>query len=168
MRILGIDPGLDTTGYGIIEDNKGIFKLLEAGIIKTSAGQPIQNRVKKIYRGVNELIKKFRPDALVLERLYSHYKHPVTSILMGHSRGVICLASGERDIPLISYPAKRVKKAVTGNGNASKAQVQRMVQNILCLSQTQIPNDVTDALAIAIAHSHIVSRYRLACYEKIG
>ncbi len=161
MRILGIDPGLDTCGYGIIEEEQKEFRLLEAGIIQTSSQKPIQERLKKIYRGVNELIKRFKPNILVLEKLYSHYKHPVTAILMGHSRGVICLTAGERAIPLVSYPAKRIKKAVTGNGNASKGQVQRMVQNMLGLGETQIPNDVTDALAIAIAHSYIASRYKL-------
>ena len=164
MRIIGIDPGLDTTGYGIIEDNNERFKLLEAGIIQTSSSRPIQDRLKKLYRAINELIKKFRPNTLVIEKLYSHYKHPVTALLMGHSRGVVCLASGEKDIPLISYPAKRIRKAITGNGNASKEQVQRMVQNIMGLKQTNIPSDVTDALAAAIAHSYIKSSYKLEKY----
>ncbi len=155
MRILGIDPGLDTTGYGIIDSKEGCFSLLEAGVIKTSPKDPIQDRVKKVYRGVNELIKRFKPDTLVLEKIYTHYEHPTTVILMGHSRGVVCLASGENNIPLINYPAKRIKKAVTGNGNASKEQVQRMVQTILGLEARKVPNDVTDALAAAIAHSYI-------------
>ena len=161
MRILGIDPGLGTTGYGIIDAEKDKFRLLEAGVIQTSSKNSIQERLKKIYRGINELIQKFRPNALVLEKLYSHYKHPVTALLMGHSRGVVCLASGEKSIPLVNYPAKRIRKAVTGNGNASKEQVQRMVQNILGLSEMRVPNDVTDALAVAIAHSYIKSRYKL-------
>jgi len=166
MRILGIDPGLDTTGYGIIEESKDRFKLIEAGLIQTSPSKPIQDRLKKIHLGVNELIKKFKPNMLVLEKLYSHYKHPTTAILMGHGRGVICLTSGEKNIPLISYPAKRIKKAVTGNGNASKDQVQRMVQNILGLEQTEVPNDVTDALAIAITHSYVASNSRLGMIKK--
>lgn len=155
MRILGIDPGLDTIGYGLIDDNKTKFELLEAGIIKTSAGQPIQKRLKKIYLGLTGLIKKYKPKILVLEKLYSHYRHPITAILMGHSRGVICLVAGQEEIPLISYPAKRIKKAITGNGNASKEQVQRMVQRLLGLGQTEVPYDVTDALAVAITHSYV-------------
>jgi len=155
MRILGIDPGFDATGYGIIDENKGAFLLVEAGVIKTSSKEEIQLRLTKIYKGVKELIRIYKPKTLVLEELYSHYKHPVTAILMGHGRGVICLAGGEMKLPLISYPAKRIKKAVTGNGNASKEQVQRMVQRILGLSQTAIPFDVTDALAAAIAHSYV-------------
>jgi crossover junction endodeoxyribonuclease RuvC len=161
MRILGIDPGLDATGYGIIDEGDNSFMLLEAGIIKTSQKRPIEERLKKIYRAVNELIKRFKPHTLVTEKLYSHYRHPVTAILMGHSRGVVCLTSGENNIPLINYPAKRIKKAVTGNGNASKEQVQRMVQNILGLKETLIPNDVTDALAAAIAHSYIIQRFKI-------
>lgn len=164
MRILGIDPGLDTTGYGIIEDSGDRFKLLEAGIIQTSPRQAIQKRLTKIYRGISALIKQYRPKALAIEKLYSHYKHPTTVILMGHSRGVVCLAAGETNIPLISYPAKRIKKALTGNGSASKYQVQRMVQGIFGLSEAKIPDDVTDALAVAITHSYIskssISQYK--------
>lgn len=155
MRILGVDPGLDITGYGVIDEDKERFRLLEAGIIKTSPKQPIQQRLKKIYNGINEIINKYRPKALVLEELYSHYRHPVTVIMMGHSRGVVCLAGGEADIPVIDYSAKRIKKAVTGNGNASKEQVQRMVQNMLGIAETPIPLDVTDALAAAITHSYM-------------
>ena len=167
MRILGIDPGLDTTGYGIIDDYEGGFRLLEAGIIETSSKSPIQERLKKIYRGINESIKRFKPEILVLEKLYSNYKHPVTAILMGHSRGVVCLTSAEKNIPLISYPVKRVRKVVTGNGNASKGQVQRMVQNILGLKETEILDDVTDALAVAIAHSYLGSRFKLTCGQEV-
>lgn len=155
MRIIGIDPGLDVTGYGIIDDDRHKFRLLEAGIIKTSHKRPLQQRLKKIHQGISELIKRYKPKVLALEELYSHYKHPTTAILMGHSRGVACLAGGENNIPVISYPAKRIKKAVTGNGNASKDQVQRMVENILGLSETNIPLDVTDALAVAITHSYV-------------
>lgn len=155
MRILGIDPGLDATGYGIIDDEKDGFRLLEAGIISTSSKEQIEKRLKKIYGGVQELIKRYKPNVLVLEELYSHYKHPTTVILMGHSRGVVCLAGGEKNLPVMNYPAKRIKKAVTGNGNASKEQVQRMVENILGLREAKIPADVTDALAVAITHSYV-------------
>jgi len=168
MRILGIDPGLDTTGYGIVENKGGGFLLLEAGVIKTSPRDPIQERVKKIYRGVNALINQFKPQTLVLEKIYTHYKHPTTVILMGHSRGVVCLASGEKNIPLINYPAKRIKKAVTGNGNASKEQVQRMVQTILGLKESKVPVDVTDALAAAIAHSYITLNSNMTLGSKIS
>jgi crossover junction endodeoxyribonuclease RuvC len=155
VRILGVDPGLDTTGYGIIDDAAGKISLLEAGVINTSHKESIEVRLKKIYRGIAGLIDKFKPNILVLEKLYSHYRHPVTAILMGHGRGVICLAAGEQEIQLISYPAKKIKKALTGNGNASKQQVQRMVGNVLSIQNAaSIPVDVTDALAAALAHSY--------------
>lgn len=155
MRILGIDPGLGITGYGIIDDDKNRFRLVEAGVIKTSREKPLEQRLKKIYQGVSELIKRYNPKVLVLEELYSHYKHPTTSILMGHGRGAVCLAGGENNMPVINYPAKRIKKAVTGNGNASKDQVQKMIENILGIDAVRIPLDVTDALAVAITHSYV-------------
>src|SRR3990167_2011672 len=123
MRILGIDPGLGTTGYGIIED-KG-FKLIEAGVIRTRANTPIQSRLKKIFDAVDEIIDEHKPDVLVLEKIYSHYKHPTTAILMGHARAVVCLACGMHGVRLVNYPSTRIKKVVTGNGHASKAQMQR-------------------------------------------
>jgi len=171
MRILGIDPGLETTGYGVIDATGAAITLLEAGVITTAAKQPIQDRLKKIYRAVSALIAQFGPSALALEKLYSHYNHPVTALLMGHSRGVVCLASGEHDIPLVSYPSKRIRKAVTGNGSASKEQIQRMVQHILGLAHTKVPLDVTDALAVAIAYCYIERsecRHDLAYLRKIG
>ena len=158
MRILGIDPGLDVTGYGLVEDKDNRFKLIEGGIIKTSSNLPIELRLKKIYAGLNELIDKYKPKKLILEKLYSHYKHPTTAILMGHSRGVICLVSGERHLELVSYSAKRIKKAITGNGNASKEQVQRMIQGLLGIEDREIPADVTDALALAVVHSYLAKK----------
>ena len=91
MRILGIDPGLGITGYGLVEVKSRNFKLLEAGVIRTSGSDTLEARINKIYEGVKSLIEEFRPQALVLEKLYSHYKHPMTAILMGHARGAICL-----------------------------------------------------------------------------
>ena len=131
MRILGIDPGLCTTGYGIIEDSS--FKVIEAGVIKTEANTPIQLRLKKIYDALADIIDEYKPGVLVLEKIYSHYKHPTTAILMGHARAAICLACGEFNVKLVNYPSTRIKKAITGNGQASKQQVQRMVQSLLNL-----------------------------------
>lgn len=153
MRILGIDPGLGTTGYGIIEDRN--FKLIEAGVIRTQSNTPIQARLKKIFDGLSEIIEEHKPDILVLEKIYSHYKHPTTAILMGHARAVACLVSGIRKVKLINYPSTRIKKVVTGNGHASKQQVQRMVQNTLKLKSPPEPADISDALAMAIAYCYI-------------
>ena len=153
MRVLGIDPGLGNTGYGILDADD--FKLIEAGVIKTPAGTPIQARVEKIFDEISEIIKEHRPDVLVLEKIYSHYKHPTTAILMAHARAMACLVCGKFNIKLVNYPSTRIKKAVTGNGHASKNQVQRMVQNLLKLKAAPEPVDVSDALAMAISYCYI-------------
>lgn len=153
MRILGIDPGLNITGYGIIEDRN--FKVVEAGIINTQANTPIQTRLKKIFDSLSDIIKEHKPGVLVLEKIYSHYKHPATAILMGHARAVACLVSGIHEIKLINYPSTKIKKTITGNGHASKQQVQRMVQNILKLKNPPEPVDVSDALSMAIAYCYL-------------
>ncbi len=150
MRILGIDPGLGTTGYGIIDGNS--FKVIEAGIIRTRAGSPVQERIKKIFDEISGIIEEYQPGVLVLEKIYSHYKHPATAILMGHARAMACLVCGRSNIKLINYPSTRIKKAITGNGHASKAQVQRMVQGLLKLKKIPEPVDVSDALAMAITY----------------
>ncbi len=153
MRVLGIDPGLGTTGYGLIEDKN--FKLVEAGIIKTQTNTPIQDRLKKIFDELSCIISEHKPGVLVLEKIYSNYKHPTTAILMGHARAVVCLACGIHGVRLINYPSTKIKKTITGNGHASKQQVQRMVQNILKLKIPPEPVDVSDALAMAIAYCYI-------------
>ena len=161
MRILGIDPGLSTTGYGLINVGGDKLRLIEAGVIRTSPRQKIQYRVNKVYKGLKELIGEHAPSVLVLEKIYSHYKHPATAILMGHVRGVVCLLCSEERIPLINYPSTRIKKAVTGYGHASKQQIQGMVQNFLSLKDLPEPNDVADALAIALSYAFIEGKDKL-------
>lgn len=156
MRILGIDPGLGITGYGVIEADRGEFRLLEAGVIKSPARQTLAERLSRLYKAIGDIIREYKPTDLILEKLYSHYKHQMTAVAMAHARGVIVLTTGEFSRPrLVSYSAKRVKLALTGNGNASKMQVQRTVQRILNLKQLPSPADVSDALALAIAHAYI-------------
>lgn len=153
MRILGIDPGLGVTGYGLIDQDD--FRLIEAGVIKTRANTPIENRVKKIFDEIAGIIEEHRPEVLVLEKIYSHYKHPATSILMGHARAMACLVCGKFNVKLINYPSTRIKKVITGNGHASKDQVQRMVKDILKLKAAPEPKDVSDALAMAICYCFV-------------
>jgi len=155
MRILGIDPGLAITGYGLIETDPGKPRLIEAGVIRSDAGDAIERRLSEIYEKVTNLIKDTSPHVAVLEELYSHYKHPRTSILMGHARGIICLAINQRGVKLVSYPSTRVKKAITGRGHASKQQIQRTVVSFLNLKGVPEPVDVTDALALAMAHANV-------------
>ena len=153
MRILGIDPALTVTGYGVIDVKKNNISLLEAGIITTHPKEALPKRLDKIYRGVKKLISDMKPDVMVLEKLYVHYRHPTTAYILGEARGVICLACATDDIALVEYSATRVKKAIVGKGLASKSQVQRMVVSTLNLNCLPKYNDVTDALALAIAHS---------------
>ncbi|MBU0605025.1 MAG: crossover junction endodeoxyribonuclease RuvC [Candidatus Omnitrophica bacterium] len=153
MRILGIDPGLGTTGYGLIDG--GSFKVIEAGVIRTKSGIPVQERIKKIFDEISGIIEEHHPGVLVLEKIYSHYKHPATAILMGHARAMACLVCGKFDIKLINYPSTRIKKVITGNGHASKAQVQRMVRELLKLKRSPEPVDVSDALAMAITYCFV-------------
>lgn len=155
MKILGIDPALGITGYGLIQARGNRLSLLEAGIISTSAKEEITRRLDKIYRGIVKLISDTSPEVLVLEKIYAHYRHPTTAYILGQARGVICLACATKNIPLVEYAATRVKKAVVGKGLASKAQVQRMVAGLLGLNILPRYMDVTDALALAIAHSYI-------------
>ncbi len=158
MKILGIDPALTITGYGIIDLKKNRLSLLDAGIVATSPKLTLPERLNKIHRTLSKLIFDIKPDVVVLEKLYAHYRHPTTAYILGQARGVICLACAQENVPLVEYAATRVKKAVVGYGLASKHQVQRMVANILNLNISSLPKytDVTDALALAIAHSYIV------------
>lgn len=156
MRILGIDPALTVTGYGVIDFRKNALSLLEAGIVTTDSREAIPGRLDKIYRSVTKLISDTKPDVMVLEKLYAHYRHPTTAYILGQARGVICLACARENIPLVEYAATRIKKAIVGRGLASKYQVQRMVTDILNLKSLSKYTDVTDALALAIAHSYIM------------
>lgn len=158
MRILGIDPALTITGYGLIETKNNRLALVEAGIISTSAKELVARRLEKIHRGIIKLISDTAPDVLVLEKIYTHYRHPTTAYILGQARGVICLAAAQKNIPLVEYAATRVKKAVIGKGLASKIQVQGMMANLLGLSSLPKYIDVTDALALAIAHSYIIKK----------
>lgn len=160
MVILGIDPALCITGYGVIEFSKNNLALLEAGIIATSPKDAVPQRLDKIYRAVTKLITDTRPDVLVLEKLYAHYRHPTTAYILGQARGVICLAAAVQKTALVEYGATRVKKAIVGRGLASKYQVQRVVAGMLHLGTLPKYTDVTDALALAITHTHTV-KYKL-------
>ena len=158
MRILGVDPGLHTTGYGLIEGNGLKVTLVEAGYIRTKAVEKTQNRLEHIHRAIGAIISKSRPEVLVLEKLYAHWKHPATAYVLGHARGIICLGAQENNIEVIEYAATRIKKAIVGDGHASKLQIQRMIQNILGLKALPEPADVADALALAIGHSYMVRK----------
>ena len=150
MRILGIDPGLYICGYGCIESLDNSESLVEAGFCQTDKKKSIEIRLNQIAGDISCLLDRFSPDIMAVEQLYSHYAHPRTSILMGHARGVILQLAASCGIEVISYSATKVKKSATGNGRASKQQVQNAVTSILSLSSVPEPNDVSDAIAIAL------------------
>ncbi len=152
--ILGIDPGLNTTGYGVLDSVGKRVKLLEGGVIR-SKSKVLAEKIKEIHDGVCEVIAAFEPKELALEELYSHYDRPTTAILMGHARGAICLAAAQSGISVHSYAATQVKKILTGNGHANKDQMQRAIQLELALPQYPEPPDVADALAIALCHFYL-------------
>ncbi|MFC1553247.1 crossover junction endodeoxyribonuclease RuvC [candidate division KSB1 bacterium] len=158
MRILGIDPGLENTGYGCIEVLNNDIILNEAGVIKTKRNHALEVRLTSIFDNLCEIINEFNPDIVVIEELYSHYKHPKTAIIMGHARGAIILAAGKNSVGVVSYSANRIKKSLTGNGHASKEQVQMMIMSVLNLDSPPSPPDISDALAAALCHANVVNR----------
>ena len=155
MRILGVDPGLGTTGYGAIRADGSSFRLIEGGVVSTRRADPLEKKLLTLRRGFDQVIKSCRPEVVILEDLYSHARHPQTAILMGHARGVLLSVCSERHLPVFNVPAKRVKKAIIGNGNATKAQIQEMVKHLLRLNQTPCPVDVFDALALAMSYVYL-------------
>jgi crossover junction endodeoxyribonuclease RuvC len=154
-RILGIDPGLNITGYGMLDACAGKLKLVEAGVIRGKCRSSLTRRVADIFDGVTEVIGAMQPSVLALEQLYSHYNRPRTAILMGHARGVICLAGARAGIPVVHYPSTQIKRILTGSGRATKSQVQRAIMHELGLLAPPEPPDVADALAIALCHYYL-------------
>jgi crossover junction endodeoxyribonuclease RuvC len=150
MRILGIDPGLRLCGYAIIESAGPKEELIEAGVFRTDNGSTIEEKLNQISEDTKTLLEKFRPEIMAVEQLYSHYAHPRTAILMGHARGVILQKAAEAGVEVRSFSATRIKKSVTGNGRASKEQIQRAIQTVLALPKLPTPSDVADAIAAAL------------------
>jgi crossover junction endodeoxyribonuclease RuvC len=152
VRVLGIDPGLGCTGYAVVDQEGagGAACLVEAGAVRSDEKEPLPLRLVQIHRELAEVIEEFRPAVMALEDLYTEYRFPRTALLMAHARGAICLAAAQRDVPVWSYPASQVKSAVVGYGKASKEQVQQMVAQIFSLPKVPTPNDVADAMAIAL------------------
>jgi len=157
-RILGVDPGLQVTGYAVLEVGRRAPVVCEAGIIRSSEGRDatdMAHRVRSLYDSIVEILKQFQPVVVSVEQLYAHYAHPRTAILMAHARGVVFLAAAQQEVPVISYNATRIKKTVTGNGRAPKDQIQRTIQRELGLARLPEPPDVADALAAALCHYYV-------------
>jgi len=161
MKILGIDPGLQVCGYACLEAGSEAEKLIEAGVFRTSAGSALETKLNQIAEDTESLLEKFRPDVVAVEELYSHYAHPKTAILMGHARGVILHKCAQASVEVRSFGATRIKKSLTGNGRASKEQVQKTIQTLLSLPDIPEPADVADAIAVAICCANSIGRASL-------
>lgn len=149
-RVLGIDPGLNITGYAAVDFGGGEPIIVEAGAIRTSDRADLAERIGLIYADLADMLGELKPDLAAVEQLYAHYKHPRTAILMGHARGAMLLACRQAGVAVRSIAATNVKKSLTGNGHASKIQVQRAIQAICRLKELPQPPDVADAVAIAL------------------
>ncbi|MFQ5805398.1 MAG: crossover junction endodeoxyribonuclease RuvC [Phycisphaerae bacterium] len=150
--VLGIDPGLRRTGYAVLTAPVGLdaCRVVEAGVVQLNPRQPIERRLVALERSLDELISVHRPAVLACEQLYAHYRHPRTAIVMAHARGVILALAARRGLTVVNVSATHVKKHLTGSGRASKAQIQRAIAATLNLPKVPEPNDVADALAVAL------------------
>lgn len=158
MRILGIDPALRVTGYGVIEQTSRRSRLIEAGVVAPKTSTTLEQRLRELHTGIVEVLASTKPDCIVIEELYTTYKNPMTAILMGHARGVLCLAGAQSNVPVHTIGHSHVKRALTGSGTARKEQVNAMVTQLLGLKKPPKPLDVSDALAIALAYANISTR----------
>lgn len=153
-RFLGVDPGLQRTGYAVLEGRASGPAVLEAGVIRLDRRDSLAARLGELDRCLAEIIANQRPQVLVCEELFAHYRHPRTAILMAHARGVILALAARSSLEFVSVAATRVKKLLTGRGHAGKAQMQYGVTLTLGLSGLPEPNDVADAMGIAYCGMH--------------
>jgi len=149
VRAVGFDPGLADTGFAALESGRGTLTVLGSGVVHTHAADGLEVRLEQLFDGIQGVLASFTPDLLVIEDVFSAPGAPRTAILMGHARGVICLAGRQRKIPILAVTPAEVKRAVTASGAAPKAQVARAVQALLGLATAPRPSHVADALALA-------------------
>ena len=152
MKILGIDPGTATTGFGVIEKNKSKLTMIDCGVISTHKDLPMPERLSILFDDIQELIKHHKPDAIAVEQLF-FARNVTTALTVGQARGVILLAAQRAKLPISEFTPLQVKQSVTGYGQATKKQVQEMVKRILDLKAIPRPDDAADALALAICCS---------------
>lgn len=160
MLVLGVDPGSAITGYGLVKQTGNKLEAVDYGCIRTSSSQPLELRIQKIYQSIKDLITKYQPENFAVEELFFN-KNVRTAISVSQARGVILLAGANSNLVVHEYTPLQVKQAVVGYGRAEKSQVQYMVKTILCLPEIPKPDDVADALAIAICHTHYCKSARL-------
>lgn len=159
--ILGIDPGLQRTGYALlVSGGRAEATLLEAGVVRLRPRSLLADRLVELEQSVGELVGQHRPSVLACEELYAHYKHPRTAILMGHARGVLLALGARNGLQIVNVASTRVKKTLTGNGHAAKPQIQRAVAAALRLPRLPEPHDVADAIAIALCGLRLAAAAR--------
>ena len=151
MIILGIDPGLVTTGFGILSNKNDVTKIIDYGIIQPDKKETLPKRLFSIYTDIEELIKKFSPNILAIEDIF-YGKNIKSAFYLGQARGVAMLCAAKHDMPVFEYSAKKVKQAITGNGNADKTQLQYMIKQLFNLKYLPEPLDASDAISIALCY----------------
>jgi crossover junction endodeoxyribonuclease RuvC len=149
---LGIDPGLNRTGYAVIERGVRGPILKEGGVIRSTQGLSLTERILEIGRGVREVIDQYQPATLAVEQVFSHAQFPKTAVLMAHARGAILLAAAEAGLAVVHYTPTEIKRLLTGNGRAGKEQIQLAIRREFSLPQLLEPHDVADAAAVALCH----------------
>lgn len=151
MIIIGIDPGLVNTGYGIISIQRNNPSIIDFGIIQPNSKEVISKRLFTIFSDVSELMELHKPDVFSIEEVF-YSKNFKSALMLGHARGAAILAAAKYNLPVFEYSAKKVKQSITGNGNADKTQLQYMIKQIFKLNQLPSPLDASDALGIALCH----------------
>lgn len=159
MVVLGIDPGMAIMGYGVVSGDNNRYEVLDYGVVTTDPGYDNAQRLLMIFNGMENLINRYKPDAIAIEELFFN-KNVKTALMIGHARGVIVLAGARRGIDMFEYTPLQVKQSVVGYGRAEKQQVQQMVKLILNLKEMPKPDDAADALAVAVCHLHSSSMGR--------
>lgn len=152
MIILGIDPGIAIMGYGLVEFSNNKVKVLENGVVTTSASSPTPARLKILYDNLDEIIKEYQPDEFAIEELFFN-QNVKTAITVGHARGIQILCAESNSLPIYEYTPLQIKQAITGFGRASKTQMQKTVTTLLNLKEIPKPDDAADALAVALCHA---------------
>ena len=153
-RVVGFDPGLNVTGYGVVECHGASVRLVEAGVVR-SKGETLEARLHAIHSGVREVIEAFKPTAMAIEQVFAHAKFPKAALILAHARGVICLAGVQSGLAMHHYLPNRVKSTLCGSGHAGKEQMQAAVQRELALAAVPKPADAADALAVALTDYHL-------------
>lgn len=154
-RYLGIDPGLNRTGYAVFERSARGPVLCEGGVIRSTQKLTLAERVFEIGQGVREVLEQFQPAVMAIEQVFSTVQYPKTALLMAHARGAILFAAAERNVRVVHYTPRQIKRLLTGSGKATKDQVQHAIQNELHLAAVLEPNDVADAAAVALCHYYV-------------